>query len=107
MSRILELLIEQQVRPRTIKYSAEKKAIAVKNLAPLIAAAGGTARPPSGLGTEFDELLYDILIPSIAAAVQQYITTSVTTNPGQPVTVVGPTGAMIGSTSGPGTVIAR
>jgi len=106
MSQTLERLIETQVRPRATKYSAEKKALAVKNLAPLIASAGGTSGPPSGLGSEFDELLYDILIPSIATAIQIYLNANVVITPGQAVTVAGPTGAMLGATTSPWKVTA-
>ena len=106
MSQILERLIEQQARPRIQAYSREKKAQAVKTLGPLIAAAGGTSSPHGNLGKEFDELLYDIIIPSVAEAVQIYLTSNVFIAPGQAVTVVGPTGAMVGSTTSPWKVTA-
>ena len=106
MSQILERLIEQQARPRTQAYSREKKAQAIKELAPLIALVGGTASAPGNIGKEFDELLYEIIIPSVAEAVQIYLTSNVFIAPGQAVTVVGPTGAMVGSTTSPWTVTA-
>lgn len=106
MSQVLEQLIEKEVRPRAIARSKRNAAQAAATAGPLIAAAGGTSTPPSGLGTEFDELLYDILIPAVAKAIQQYIQTTVITNPGQPVTVAGPTGALVGATTGPGTLTA-
>lgn len=106
MSQVLERLIEKEVRPLATARSKKNAARAASIAGPLIAVAGGTSTPPSGLGSEFDELLYDILIPAVAKAVQQYISSGVIVNPGQPVSVAGPTGAMLGSSIGPGTLTA-
>ena len=112
MSRILEEYIVLNIAPVIEARKVKLLAQAQGRLPQLLLAGADTAsaqKDIAKIGDEFDELLYQIIIPAVARAVHQYIETNVRvvpgqtviTDPGQVVQVSPATGT--GATAAPGT----
>ncbi|MEK9767540.1 MAG: hypothetical protein VW683_01355 [Betaproteobacteria bacterium] len=106
MSAQLKTLLETAVTPAMLAYKADRVAeLAGYNASNPTALLAGGSPPPDGVGEEYDELVYDIILPAVASAVQLYLQTAVTVVPGQAVVTAGTAVAQTGTTTTPGILL--